>query len=190
MAKNARYAELTRPVLPTTLAAASRCSSARSPRISSNSMYPTGFVSSWDTPGLPLKVDRQTTSTITHGQPALLPWRTMAYCGTTKSFDRPRSCRILIFRPTAMSLCSCSNNRKPWTSRPSAQWRRRSRVLLCLRCSTGTIIYTSYVVTTRLRSSTSAAFTCMPRPKKFCGGRCESCVCTIRRRSILRRAIS
>ncbi len=155
-----------------------------------DSMYPTGFVSSWDTPGLPLKVDRQTTSTITHGQPALLPWRTMAYCGTTKSFDRPRSCRILIFRPTAMSLCSCSNNRKPWTSRPSAQWRRRSRVRLCLRCSTGTIIYTSYVVTTRLRSSTSAASTYMLPPRKFCGRRCASCTCITGKKSIPRRAIS
>ena len=134
--------------------------------------------------------DRQTISTITLGQPALSPWRTMGCSGTTESSGRPRIYRIPGFRPTAMLPYSCSNKQKPWISRPSARWRRRSRVLLSLRCLTGTTTYILSVVITRLQSSTSAAFTCMPRPKKFCGGRCASCVCTTGRQSILRRAIS
>ena len=50
--------------------------------------------------------------------------------------------------------------------------------------------YILSAATTRSQSLISAAFTCTPRPKKFCGGRCVSCACTTGKKSIPRRAIS
>ena len=63
--------------------------------------------------------------------------------------------------------------------------------LFCVyQSSTGTTTCTLSAATTRSRSSTSAAFTCMPPPKKFCGGRCASCACITGKQSTPRRAIS
>ena len=126
MAKNARYAELTRPVLPTTLAAASRSINTRSPR--------TNFYVS-------LRTQRGSCRHGTHSfhsrqtgrQLQRSPWSTgtfaLAHNGVL--WNDENSAERKIFRiPTFQtdSLCGCAAARtteNPGLHEPSARWQKR-----------------------------------------------------------------